>query len=178
MGNLDRWKSQPWRHAAADTCDNGAIVEKEFASMKLRGIPKLPVWQWLVIAVVLAFAVDWLVQRPDSRAREINAVIAAEGSEALHNYPYQFRVLRVSGKTAVLSTPRNVSVPAFRFLGAIHPEIDTLDANNPAFVAVEKELAAVQSEALKLVMSQPDIERVQWELDKTWLANHGIDVPD
>jgi hypothetical protein len=162
---------------AADNCDNGGIIRRGIASMKLRGIPKLPFWQWLVIAVVLAFVVDWVIQRPDSRAREINAVIEAKGSDALHNYPYQFRVLRVTGKTAVLSTPRNVSVPAFKFLGVIHPEIDTLNANNPAFVAAEKELAAVQTEVLKLVMSQPGIERVQWELDKTWLASHGIDVP-
>ncbi len=146
--------------------------------MKTNRLPKLSLLHWLVIAIVVAFVVDWLVQRPDSRAREINAVIEAKGSDALHNYPYHFRVLRVTGKTAVLSTPRNVSVPAFRFLGVIHPEIDTLDANNPAFVAAEKELAKVQTEVLKLVMSQPGIERVQWELDKTWLANHGIDVPN
>lgn len=143
---------------------------------KLR-IPKLALWQWLAILAVLAFAVDWLVQRPDSRAREINAVIETRGSDALRHYPYRFRVLRVSGDTAVVSTPRNVSVPAFRFLGVIHPEVDTRNANDPAFVAAEKELAKVQTEVMTLVSGQPGIKRVQWELDKSWLASHGIDVP-
>jgi hypothetical protein len=146
--------------------------------MKLPVIPKLSLWQWLLIALALAFVADWLIQRPDSRARDINAVIEAQGSEALRNYPYHFRVIRVAGDTAVLSTPRNVSVPAFRFLGIIHPEIDVKNPNDPAFVAIEKELAAVQTEVRDLVQAQPGIKRVQWELDKAWLAKHGIDVPD
>lgn len=146
--------------------------------MKPPGIPKLAVWHWIIIGIVLAFIADWAIQRPDSRARDINDVIETKGSEALHNYPYHFRVVRVTGDTAVLSTPRNVSVPAFRFLGIIHPEIDVKNPNNPAFVAVEKQLAAVQTEVRDLVQAQPGIKRVQWELDKTWLAKHGIDVPD
>jgi hypothetical protein len=143
---------------------------------KLR-FPKLAFWQWLVVIAILAYAADWLVQRPDSRAREINALIESQGSEALRNYPYHFRVVRVTGDMAVLSTPRNVSVPAFRFLGVIHPEVDAKNPNDPAFVAAEKELARVQTEVMKLVSEQPGINRVQWELDKAWLAGHGIDVP-
>ena len=50
--------------------------------------------------------------------------------------PYKFRVLKVSGTTAYLSTPRNVDVPAFRALGALFPTIDTKDNNNPEFIAV------------------------------------------
>jgi hypothetical protein len=146
--------------------------------MKTNRLPKLTLIHWLVIAVVAAFVVDWLVQRPDSRARDINAVIESQGSAALHNYPYQFRVIRVSGNTAVLSTPRNVKVPAMRFLKVIHPEIDTLNSNDPAFIAIEKELAAVQTEVMNLAKAQPGIKGVQWELDKAWLAKHGIDVPD
>lgn len=141
-------------------------------------LPKLSLIHWLIVVVVVAFVADWLIHRPDSRARDINAVIESQGSAALRNYPYQFRVVRVTGDTAVLSTPRNVKVPAMRFLKVIHPEIDTLNANDPAFIAVEKELAAVQTEVMNLAKAQPDIKRVQWELDKAWLAKHGIDVPD
>lgn len=146
--------------------------------MKIPGIPKLALWHWIVIAVALVFVADWLAQRPDSRARDINAVIETQGSEALRNYPYRFRVLRVAGDTAVLLTPRNVSVPALRFLGVIHPEIDVKNPNDPAFIAIEKELAAVQTEAMNLAKAQSGIQRVQWELDKAWLAKHGIDIPN
>jgi hypothetical protein len=146
--------------------------------MKLPGLPKLTLIHWLAIAVVAAFVADWLVQRPDGRAREINAAIEAQGSAALRNFPYRFRALRVSGTTAVLSTPRNVSVPAFRFLGVIHPEVDVKNPNDPAFIAAEKELAAVQTEVMNIAKAQDGIKGVQWELDKAWLAKHGIDVPN
>jgi hypothetical protein len=145
--------------------------------MKPKVIPNLPVWQWLALAVALAFVVDWLVQRPDDRARQINTAIEAKGSEALRNYPYRFRAVRVSGDTAVLSTPRNVQVPAFRFLGVIHPDVNVKDANDPAFIAIEKELGGVQTEVMAIAQAQEGIKRVQWELDKPWLAKHGIDVP-
>lgn len=146
--------------------------------MKLSGLPKINFAHWLGIAIALAFLVDWLVQLPDGRAREINSAIEAKGSAELRNYPYRFRALRVSGNTAVLSTPRNVSVPAFRFLGIIHPGIDVKNPNDPAFIAAEKELAAVQSEAMSIARAQDGIKGVQWELDKAWLAKHGIDVPN
>jgi hypothetical protein len=144
--------------------------------MNLSRLLKPTKWHWLVAIVLLAFVADWLVQRPDGRAREINAAIEAQGSEALRNYPYRFRVVRVTGETAVLSTPRNVQVPAFRFLGVIHPDIDVKNPNDPAFIAVEKELARVQSEVMAIANAQPGIKRVQWELDKAWLASHGIDA--
>jgi hypothetical protein len=146
--------------------------------MKLPGLPKLSLMHWLGIALALVFLVDWLVQLPDGPTREINAAIKAQGSETLRNYPYRFRALRVSGSTVVLSTPRNVSVPAFRFLGVIHPEVDVKNPNDPAFIAIEKELAAVQTEVMNIAKAQPGIKSVQWELDKAWLASNGIDVPD
>jgi hypothetical protein len=145
--------------------------------MKPNRPPRLALWHWLVVVAIVAFVADWFVQRPDSRAREINAAIDAIGSDALRNYSYRFRALRVSGNTAVLSTPRNVSVPAFRFLGIVHPEIDVKNPNDPAFIAAEKELAAVQTEAMNIAKAQDGIKSVQWELDKAWLARHGIDVP-
>ncbi|MBI4997117.1 MAG: hypothetical protein HZC22_09515 [Rhodocyclales bacterium] len=146
--------------------------------MKYSGMLKMTFIHWLVIALVVAYLADWLMQRPDGRARDINAVIDAKGSAALRNYPYKFRVVRVSGDTAVLATPRNVSVPAFRFLGIIHPGIDVKNPNDPAFIAAEKELAAVQSEAMTIARAQEGIKGVQWELDRAWLARHGIDVPN
>jgi len=154
--------------------DNGRHKE---SNMDKTGMRKMTFVHWLIIALVVAFLTDWLVQRPDGRARQINAVIDSTGSEALRNYPYRFRVLRVSGDSAVVSTPRNVSVPAFRFLGVIHPEVDVRNPNDPAFIAAEQRLAAVQTEVMNLVQSQPGIKRVQWELDKAWLAKNGIEVP-
>ncbi|HNB53209.1 MAG TPA: hypothetical protein PK530_14760, partial [Anaerolineales bacterium] len=96
----------------------------------------------------------------------------------LKDYPYQFQVLRVEGKTAVMTTPRNFDVPAFRMLGVLYPDINVKDANNPAFIAVEHQLGRMQDEAKGIVLAQPGIEQVRWELDKQWLRRKGIEVPE
>jgi len=141
-------------------------------------VPRLKVWQWLGAVLVLAFMADWFIQRPDQRSVALNEVVKRKGSPQLQAYLYRFRVVRIEGDTAVMTTPRNVQVPALRFIAVIHPEIDVHNASDPAFVAAEKTLAAMQSEASGLIVAQPGIKHVKWELDKPWLAAHGIDVPD
>jgi len=144
--------------------------------MPLPRLPKLAYWQWIALLVILSLATDWVLNRPDPRAREINAAIQAKASDRLNNYPYRFRAVRVEGDIAVLTTPRNVQVPAFRFIGAIHPEINVKNPNDPAFIAAQTELGLVQSEVAAIAAAQPGIKLIQWELDKSWLASHGIDV--
>lgn len=135
-------------------------------------------WQWVMIAIALLVALDWFIQRPDPRTRELNQALASEASPKLRDYPYHFRVLRVEGDTAVMTTPRNFDVPAFRMLGALYPDINVKDANNPAFIAVEHLLGQVQDEARGIVLGQPGIKQVRWELDKAWLHRQGIEVPE
>ncbi|MGB0127978.1 MAG: hypothetical protein WBP72_10095 [Rhodocyclaceae bacterium] len=135
-------------------------------------------WHWVVVAVVAVVVLDWAFQRPDSKARELNSALESHASAEMKAYPYKFRVLRVDGETAVVTTPRNFDVPAFRAIGSMFPEINVKDANNPAFIAAEKKLASVQSEAQKIVAAQPGIKSVSWELDRQWLTAQGIEVPD
>lgn len=145
--------------------------------MSASSLFRRPSWQWLLLVLALLVALDWWIRRPDSRSRELTAAIASQGSARLKNYPYQFRVLRVDGKTAHLSTPRNYEVPAFRALAALYPELNVKDANNPAFIAAEQTLGAVQAEARQIVLAQPGIAEVRWQLDKEWLAAHYIEPP-
>lgn len=135
-------------------------------------------WQWVLIGIALLVALDWAIRRPDSRSRELNDIIQTQASAQLKAYPYQFHVLRVAGDTAVMATPRNFHSPAFRFLGVLYPDINVKDHNNPAFIAVEKLLGQVQDEAKDIVLAQPGIKNVSWELDKEWLRRHHIEVPD
>jgi len=107
----------------------------------------------------------------------LTSAIESQAGDELKNYPYKFHVIKVVGETAYLSTPRNVEVPAFRMLAVLYPKINTRDANDPAFIAEEQHLGRVQSEARVIVLTQPGIKEVQWELDREWLAQHGIDVP-
>ena len=135
-------------------------------------------WQWVLIVMALLVALDWAIRRPDVRTRELNHILETQASQKLKDYPYKFQVLRVEGTTAVMTTPRNVDVPAFRLLGVLYPEINVKDANNPSFIAVQNQLGRMQDEAKDIVLAQPGIEQVRWELDKQWLRRKGIEVPD
>lgn len=135
-------------------------------------------WQWALVVITLLLILDWVIQRPDSRTRALNDIIATRASQKLKEYPYKFHVLRVEGSTAVMATPRNFDSPAFRMLGVLYPDINVKDANNPAFIAVERLLGQVQDEVRDIVLAQPGISEVRWELDKNWLRRQGIEVPD
>ena len=134
---------------------------------------------WAVLLLILTLAaLDWYIQAPDSRSRQLTSVIEAQAGAKQKSYPYKFWVMKVSGDTAIMSTPRSREVPALKMLGALFPEINTRNPNDPAFIAAEKLLAEVQSEARAIVLAQPGIKDVRWELDRKWLAAHNIDVPD
>lgn len=132
---------------------------------------------WAILALVFLVGLDWYIRAPDSRSRQLTSAIETQGSGKLKGYPYKFRVLQTNGETAVLGTPRSVAVPAFRMLGVLYPGLDTKNPNDPAFIAAEQLLAEVQAEARLIVLNQPGIKEVRWELDRDWLVAHGIEVP-
>lgn len=139
---------------------------------------KLKTWHWIVLVLLVIFLVDWFAQRPDGRARDINRALETQSSPQLRSYPYKFRALRVEGDIAVMTTPRNVEVPALNFIRVIYPDIQVMNANDPAFLAAEQELASRQIEARTIALKQPGIQDVKWELDRHWLMSHGVAVPD
>lgn len=132
---------------------------------------------WIVLIIIFLVGLDWYIRAPDNRSRQMTGIIETQGSAELKAYPYRFHVTKIVGETAYLSTPRNVEVPAFKMLGVLYPKINTRDANNPAFIAEEQHLGRVQSEARAILLGQPGIKEVQWELDREWLIRHGIEVP-
>jgi hypothetical protein len=106
------------------------------------------------------------------RAGELNELL--EHEPLLADYPYPFRVVDVKGTTAVMTSPRSPEVPAVRFLAVIWPELAGRDTNDPAVIAAQKGLAEHQGLAKKRVLAEPDIERVRWQVDRQWYAEHGI----
>lgn len=132
---------------------------------------------WALLVLLFLVGLDWYIRAPDSRSRQLSSIIEAQASAQLKSYPYKFRVMSVDGETAVVSTLRNAQVPALKALGALYPGMNTKNPNNPAFIAAEKLLAEVQSEARSIVLAQPGIKTVRWELDRDWLGAHHIEVP-
>ena len=132
---------------------------------------------WLILAAVLALgAIYWFGLRTDPKVAALNQAIEAKASPALRDYPYPFQVLRLEGTVAVMATPRSPAVPVYRMIGALYPALAGKSPDNPDFIAAEKELAKVQSEARKIVLEQPGVTEVKWELDQNWLISHGISL--
>lgn len=132
---------------------------------------------WAILVLLFLVALDGYIRAPDARSRQLTAAIEAQAGAQLKRYPYKFWVMKVEGDTAVMSTPRNARVPALRALAVLHPGVDTRNPNNPEFIAAEQLLAGVQSEARAIVLAQPGIKAVRWELDRDWLTAHQIEVP-
>ncbi|UCV02113.1 hypothetical protein [Dechloromonas denitrificans] len=132
---------------------------------------------WVILTLIFLVWLDWYIRAPDSRSREMTGVIAAQAGTELKSYPYQFKVLKIAGDTAYLSTPRSFDVPAFKVLAVLYPDLDTKNPNNPAYIAAQENLGRVQAEARTIVLAQPGIKDVKWELDRDWLVKHGIEVP-
>lgn len=131
----------------------------------------------MILAAILALGtIYWFGLRTDPRVAALNQSIQEKGSPALRNYPYPFRVLRLEGTMAVMATPRSPSVPVYRMIGALYPSLSGKSPDNPDFIAAEKALAKVQSEAKTIVLEQRGVTEVKWELDQNWLISHGISL--
>ncbi|MBP8169788.1 MAG: hypothetical protein KAX99_09005 [Azonexus sp.] len=133
---------------------------------------------WIIPLLAFLVGLDWYIRAPDSAARKLSSAIEAQGSAKLKAYPYKFWVIKVKDGTAYVSTPRSFDVPAFKALAVLYPDVNTKNPNDPAFIATEKLLGEVQSEASAIVKAQPGIKEVRWELDRDWLRAHFIEVPE
>ena len=133
---------------------------------------------WIIAILIFLVGLDWYIRAPDATSRQLTSAIEAEGSEKLKSYPYKFRVLKFKDGTAYVSSPRSFAVPAFKALAVLYPDVNTKNPNDPAFIATEKLLGEVQSEASAIVKAQPGIKEVRWELDRDWLRAHFIEVPE
>lgn len=124
--------------------------------------------------VVVALLAWWINSSWQPQVWEINDVLDADSE--LADYPYQFRVKRFENGVATISTPRNFQVPAIRFLEVIHPELAGLAQDDPKMIAAQQGLIDHQKRTQGLVLAQPGVDRVDWELDVKWLADHGVQV--
>lgn len=127
----------------------------------------------VLVTLVLVVVSAVLYQPP--KVRELNRRLAADAQ--LSAYPYAFRVLRIEGTTAVMGTPRSADMPVRRMIGALDPALAGHRDDAPEFLQAQQELAAHQTLARALVLSDPAIETVRWELDIDWLRDHGIRMP-
>lgn len=123
--------------------------------------------------LIIGLVVTWfMVNSP--RVSELNQMLAA--NTELAAYPYSFRVLSLDGDTAVMTSPRSAQSSVLQALKIIKPDMSVADPNSAPVIAAQKELAELQFKAKDLVLAQPDINDVRWELDKNWLLANGAVV--
>ncbi len=124
--------------------------------------------------VLASIALIWLVWAlyEDPKLSEINDLLKQD--KIVSSYPYKFRLLRLSNGVAVLSTPRTSEFPVYKALGVIYPHLANRAQDNPDLVQAQQQLAEVQKRVSRIVMESDNVQQVKWELDRIWLAQHGV----
>lgn len=125
----------------------------------------------LMLLAALLFSIFY----ESPKVAELNSYLEADPQVA--DFPYPFRVIRMEDDTAVLSTPRDPSMPVYRVLGVIFPQLKGKGPDDPRFQEAQRRLAQVQKRARSLVLQQPGVKSVRWELDERWLMEHGLVPP-
>jgi hypothetical protein len=129
----------------------------------------------LALIILLAAGAAYYFSQLDRRVGEINARLAA--SPVLADYPYRFRVLSLNNGVAVVTSPRSAQMGPMHFLRVLDASLNDKDVLHPDMMAAQQTLAEKQLEAERIVRAEPDVERVRWQLDERWYAEHGIFLP-
>jgi hypothetical protein len=126
-------------------------------------------------AVAAVALVGWALANWNPRRGALDAVLQADTE--LSAYVYRFRVLDVDGGTVTLSTPRTAELPVVTFLRVVDPGLAAVAQDDARMMAAQAELVRHQQRAQSLVMAEPGITGVRWELDREWYRQRGLD-PD
>lgn len=121
--------------------------------------------QFLLVMVVAALFATWLGWR-GFNVIQLNQAIQADGE--LRNYPYPFRVLRLDGDVAVMSTLRSPQITTRDALQYLFPSLRSLGETHREWQRAEREFARLQARAGELVLRNEKIQRLRWELDENW----------
>lgn len=121
--------------------------------------------QFLTVMVVAAIFVGWLGWR-GFEVISLNHELKQD--DIVGNYPYQHRVLRVEGRTAIMSSLRSHDVSTHDALTTMFPRLRSIGDNNREWQRAERDLARVQARAGDIILQSSGIVRIRWELDRNW----------
>lgn len=121
--------------------------------------------QFIIVMLVAALFVGWLGWR-GFEVISLNHALKAD--DIVANYPYQHRVVRVEGNTAIMTSLRSLETPTRDALNAIFPSMQNLADTSREWQRAERELAQVQARAGDIILGQGGIDRIRWELDQNW----------
>jgi hypothetical protein len=128
----------------------------------------------LGLLVVLLVPWDRLQLRP--RIWQLDEILQKD--PVLASYPYRFRAVQFLNGIVTLTRPYDSEVPAILFLTAMDPTLANKPADSADAQAAFARLSEHEMQAIGVMRAQPDVESVDWMLDRAWLDRHHIDVPD
>ena len=120
----------------------------------------------------IVLAVIFLYESP--KVQDLNNRL--ESIKEINEFPYQFKVLRVNNGIATMNSPISTELPCGKVIAIIFPSLKGKSLLSPEYQNAQKLLAKVQMLASKNVKSDPDISRIVWELDRSWLIQNGVSL--
>lgn len=121
--------------------------------------------QFVVVMLVAALFVGWLGWR-GFEIISLNELLKSDDQVA--SYPYQHRVLRIEGDTAIMGSLHSHTTSTQRALTAVFPAMRNLNDSHRGWRKAERELAHIQARAGNVILGTSGISRVRWELDENW----------
>lgn len=121
--------------------------------------------QFVVVMLVAALFVGWLGWR-GFEVISLNDLL--KNDELIASYPYQHRVLRIEGDTAIMSSLHSRTTSTHQALAAVFPAMRNLNDSHRDWRKAERELAHIQARAGTVILKASGISRVRWELDENW----------
>jgi len=124
----------------------------------------------LISTLLLVLLIISLAWNRDLAPRiwQLNALL--EQDPVLINYPYDFKAVLFVNGIVTLTSPHASVAP-------LEPFLQTVDVNAkmPAELAAARARFEQQERhVIALMLAEPDVESVEWSLDRAWYHRHGV----
>ena len=125
----------------------------------------------LILGIIcLSLTVTFFYESP--KVKELNQQL--DSINEIKEFPYAFKVLRIDNGVATLNSPISIDLPCGKVIAIIFPQLKGKSLLSDEYQQAQKKLARVQMLVSKTVKSDVDIYKIVWELDKSWLIQHGV----
>lgn len=125
----------------------------------------------LILGIIcLSLSITFLYESP--KVKELNEQL--DSINEIKEFPYSFRVLRIDNGVATLNSPISIDLPCGKVIAIIFPQLKGKSLLSDEYQQAQKKLARVQMLVSRSVKSDADIYKIVWELDQSWLIQHGV----
>lgn len=125
-----------------------------------------------ILLALLILSLAWNRFGLTPRIWQLNALLQED--PVLAEYPYDFKAVIFLNGIVTLTSPHASEVPVEPFLRAVDPSLADKSPQDPAMLAAGQRFWRQELRAIELMTAQPDVDSVNWSLDRAWYHRHGI----